>query len=72
MTTTLAAKQLDGIRNNRADLAANLLARVDQIGGWLAGQKHSAKVAKLLQECHQVADKLQGGSGKLGVKIVMA
>jgi hypothetical protein len=69
MTTTLAAKQLDEIRNNRGDSSADLLARVDEIGAWLAGQKHSGKVAMLLRECHRLADQLQGGNGKGGVRI---
>lgn len=69
MTITRAAKELDGIRHNRADSADILLSRVDAVGAWLASQKNSKMVAKLLTECHQLADKLNGGSGKLGVRI---
>ena len=72
MTITFAAKELDAIRNNRISDKSELISRVDAVGQWAACQKYSKKVAKVLEECHQLHEKLMGGSGKGGVKIEVA
>ena len=69
MTITFAAKELDAIRNNRTSEVSELIGRVDAVGQWAACQKHSKKIAKVLQECHQLHEKLMGGSGKGGLRI---
>ena len=69
MNVTKAAWELDAIRNNRTDTSASLLARVDAVGAWLASQKNSVKISKLLCEASLLADKLLGGSGKRGNRI---
>lgn len=71
MTITLAARELDCIRNNRTELTDVLLGRVDAIGAFLSAAKHSKLTAKLLTECHLLADKLEGGNGKGGMHIII-
>ena len=67
-----AALELDAIR---ADFARGvdvntLKQRVDEVGHWLATKKKwTALVYKLLHECHQLHDKLCGGSGKFGTRL---
>jgi len=72
LTLNAAANELDSIRNARHDYDANnveLLARVDEIGHQLAKQRMSLKLMNLLTECGRLADLLQGGSGKGGVRL---
>lgn len=67
MTVTFAAKELDAIRNNRSDSAADLIARVDAVGQWAASQKkYSKATAKILDEAGDLHARLTGGprSGK--------
>lgn len=75
MTLRIAAKHIDRIRNSSFDAEvdrAALLAELNVIGFWLAEQKNGKTVFALLDECHALADRLQGGSGKFGVRFEIA
>lgn len=71
MTLTQAAWALDEIRNNRTLGSEELIARLDKIGAWLAVQKNSKRIFSLLEEAHRLHEKLNGGSGKGGIRIKM-
>jgi hypothetical protein len=62
MTINLAARELEGIRNNRSSSAAELIARVDAIGAWAASQKKFSKgVHNILAEASDLHARLTGG-----------
>jgi hypothetical protein len=54
MNIRQAAVALDRIRNDRVSDVDALASEVDSIGKWLAGQKTSKMVMKLLGEAHQL------------------
>ncbi len=68
-----AAFELQDVRNALASGDADvdeLLARVDAVGEWVAANgKQTGLAAKLLGEASELHDKVQGGSGKGGVRI---
>jgi hypothetical protein len=69
-----AAWELDAIRNDRLSAGANaaeLIARVDVVGQWVAAKKNSSLVSKLVQEASQLHDMLIGGSGKTGIRLAI-
>lgn len=72
MTITRALAELDGIRNNRHSDTRDLIERIDAIGSWAAGRKHSKGIARILEECHRLHDRLNGGSGRGGLRIELA
>jgi hypothetical protein len=72
MTINAANYELDAIRNDRTSDTGQLIRRVDAVGAWAAKQKHSATIGKILSEASMLADRLQGGSGKGGNRIVIA
>lgn len=69
MTLNEAALELDGIRNDRTTDRDTLLARVDAIGAAIASRKYSKLSGRILNDCHLLADKLSGGTGKGGTRI---
>ena len=67
MTITKAARELEGIRNNRHSTAEELIARVDEIGRWAASRPHHSKgIGQILAEAHDLHARLAGAprSGK--------
>lgn len=73
MTVKKAANELQAIRDDMAsmcpDPVESLKARVDAVGHWAAGQRWSKGIQKILWEAHAINDRLDGGSGKHGVRI---
>ena len=61
MTIRQAARELDGIRNNRFSTAEELIARVDAIGHWAASQKNSRGISQILAEAADLHARLTGG-----------
>jgi hypothetical protein len=72
MTSRKAASRLEAIRNDRTSSSEDLIAQVDEIGQWVASQKYSTLNGKLLEECHQLHDRLNGGNGKHGTRLQIA
>ncbi len=72
-TVTQAANELQRIRNTMTDDhdRDEVQARVDQVGKFLADQKNSPTVSKLLEEAHSISDRLAGGSGKRGNRLAI-
>lgn len=71
MTITKAARELEGIRNNRFSTAAELIARVDAVGQWAASQKNSRGIFQILAEAGDLHARLTGGprSGRTTIVI---
>lgn len=69
MNSTMAAKALDRIRNDRTSSTAALLDEVNQIGQWLAQTKYTNTIGKLLTEAHQLTDRLNGRPHHRGIRI---
>jgi hypothetical protein len=62
MTISLAARELEGIRNNRHSPAEELAERVDVIGRWAASQKRCTKsIMNILAEASDLHARLTGG-----------
>ena len=62
MTITLAARELEGIRNNRYSSVEELVERVDEIGRWAASQKRCTKsIMNILSEASDLHARLTGG-----------
>jgi hypothetical protein len=72
MTITHAARELEGIRNNRHSTAAELIARVDEIGRWAATQKNGRGISQILAEAHDLHARLTGGPRGGRTTIVIA
>ena len=71
MNLTKAAKILDDVRNDRTSTVQELSRRVDEVGYWLAGQKHSKKVTLLLSECQELHWSLRGEPTHHGLRVAI-
>lgn len=69
MNLSTANRKFEEIRNSTHDSREKRSAQIDEIGKWAAGQKRSKGIEKLAHELHMFHDKLNGGSGKSGVRI---
>lgn len=74
-TITEAADELQAIRDDLASMAPSpdedLIARVDAVGQWAATQGNAKSIGKILEESHSLRDRLEGGSGRKGQRIVI-
>ena len=62
MTITKAFQELDMIRNDRSSEPAQLIARVDAVGHWAAGQRrYTKKLGQVLYEASDLHARLAGG-----------
>jgi hypothetical protein len=71
---THAAKLLQAIRDAipNAEDKSELIPACDAIGFWLAAQKYSKVQHKLQTEAHYLHDRLNGGTGKRGTRILFS